>query len=361
MKDKKQKDTILRTLIKTFSYRTAVAISIFFAALLLNHSAGFGVKFVILTYTLGYVLFVAQERLWNMVQWGKSNEGDLHRRTIFKTVTWRLFSFVALTTFSILLGLETSEALEWAIVTNILFVFVHYLHERAWNIVAWGKITAAVSAITMLFFTSGITHATESNIYNTKNSTISLDKKQEKKVKRTFTDDYINGQFSFMGGVAQEVITSPARFTVDLKQVGILYKTNSGIYVGGSIQTGTPNITQIPSEMRTESFIGYGHKIAKFVPYAHYTLGQRQIDSTVPVDYTYYALTIGSKFIINDKFYIDAWYRYRDTDKAIWQSDTYTAGIGYNFNKNLTVQSNISLTRGDYESRTISLFLIAKF
>ena len=361
MENKNQKDSMLRTLVKTFSYRTVVAISIFFAALILNHSAGFGLKFVILTYTLGYALFVAQERLWNMIQWGKSNNGDSHRRTIFKTVTWRLFSFVALTTFSILLGLKTSEALEWAIVTNILFVVVHYLHERAWNIIAWGKITAAVSVISMLFFTNTLTYANESNSCNTKNSTISVDKKQEKGVKYTFTNDYINGKFSFIGGVAQEVITSPARFTVDLKQVGILYKTNSGICVGGSIQTGTPNITQIPSEMRTEAFIGYAHKIGKFIPYGHYTLGQRQIDSTVPVDYTYYALTIGSKYIINEQFYIDAWYRYRDTDKAIWQSDTYTAGIGYNFNKNFSVQSNISLTRGDYESRTISLFLIAKF
>lgn len=352
MNNKNQKDSMVRTLVKTFSYRTVVAISILSAALLLNHSAEFGVKFVILTYTLGYALFVVQERLWNMIQWGKLNNKDLHRRTIFKTVTWRLFSFVALTTFSILLGLKTSEALEWAIITNILFVFVHYLHERAWNIIAWGKNTATIiAAISMMSLLTTSSYADE---YNSKEI------KNVEKMKYNFTDNYIKGQFALIGGVAQEVITSPAKFTVDLTQLGVLYKTKSGLYIGGSYQSGTPNVNQIPSELRTEAFIGYGRKIGSFIPFTHYTLGQRQIDSVVPVDYTYHAITIGSKYIINEQFYIDAWYRYRDTDKAKWKSETYTAGVGYNFNKNITIQSNISLTRGDYESRTIALFLTFK-
>ena len=356
----KNKDSMSRTLIKTLSYRTFVAISIFIATILMNYPAGFGLKFIILTYTLGYLCFLAQERIWNMIQWGKLNNKDMHRRTLLKTITWRLFSFTVLTIFAMILGLKSTDALQWSIVTNILFVVVHYLHERLWNIISWGKIAIATSVVTIAFLLNDPIYAAECNYCNTKNVIIS-NKKEEKKTKYNFTDNYINGQFNFIGGVAQEVITSPARFTVDLKQVGIIYKANSGVYVGGTIQTGTPNVTTIPSEMRTEAFVGYGKKIGKFIPYAHYTLGQRQIDSTVPVDYTYYALTFGSKYIINTQFYIDAWYRYRDTDKAKWQSDTYTAGIGYNFNKNFSVQTNISSTRGDYESRTISLFLIAKF
>ena len=69
METKNKKDSLFRTLVKTLSYRTFVAISIFIATILLNYPAGFGLKFIILTYTLGYVCFLAQERIWNMIQW----------------------------------------------------------------------------------------------------------------------------------------------------------------------------------------------------------------------------------------------------------------------------------------------------
>ena len=40
-------DSNKRTIVKTLSYRTVVAVSIFLAALAMNYSAGFGITFVI--------------------------------------------------------------------------------------------------------------------------------------------------------------------------------------------------------------------------------------------------------------------------------------------------------------------------
>ena len=50
-------DSNIRTVVKTLSYRTAVAASIFLAALAMNYSAGFGLTFVVLSYTVGFVSF----------------------------------------------------------------------------------------------------------------------------------------------------------------------------------------------------------------------------------------------------------------------------------------------------------------
>jgi hypothetical protein len=130
-------DTKIRTLVKAVSYRTAVAISIFLASLALGYSAGFGMTFVVLSYTVGFASFYVQERVWNMFKWGKTGLKDKRIRSIAKTVTWRIFSFVILFAIGMLLGLKSNDALAWTVVTNILFVVVHYVHERMWNLSNW--------------------------------------------------------------------------------------------------------------------------------------------------------------------------------------------------------------------------------
>lgn len=132
-------DNHKRTLIKAFSYRTAVAANLMLAAYLLSYPAGFGLKFVVLSYTIGFVSFWVQERLWNMVGWQRDGIKDTKLRSVAKTVTWRLFSLVVLFALGILLGLSSQHAVEWTVVTNVLFVVVHYCHERLWNLLDWGK------------------------------------------------------------------------------------------------------------------------------------------------------------------------------------------------------------------------------
>jgi len=132
-------DNHKRTIVKALSYRTSVAISIFLAALIMNYSAGFGLTFVVLSYTLGFVSFWVQERLWNLTNWQRVDLKDTKIRSAVKTITWRTWSMFVLFIAGMLMGLSSSHALEWTIVTNILFVVVHYTHERFWNMFSWGK------------------------------------------------------------------------------------------------------------------------------------------------------------------------------------------------------------------------------
>jgi uncharacterized membrane protein len=132
-------DSKTRTFVKTFSYRTVVAVSLFLTALAMNYSAGFGLKFFILSFTVGFISFLIHERIWNLFDWGRHQLSDSRIRSLAKTVTWRIWAFIVLFVLGLILGLNSSEALEWTIVTNILFVVVHYIHERLWNLVSWGK------------------------------------------------------------------------------------------------------------------------------------------------------------------------------------------------------------------------------
>lgn len=134
------RDSKKRTLVKALSYRTCVAIGIFLAALAMNYTAGFGITFVILSYTLGFGSFWIQERVWNLVNWQRINKSDTKVRSIAKTLTWRLWSMFVLFCVGLFLGLSSKHALEWTIVTNVLFFVICYTHERLWNLINWGKI-----------------------------------------------------------------------------------------------------------------------------------------------------------------------------------------------------------------------------
>ena len=136
-------DTNLRTFIKTFSYRICSILTILILSVLLNYGAGFGLKFVIITMTIGFALFFIHERIWTRINLYKEDLYDTKKRSLIKTISWRIMSFIALFIVGMALGLSGNDALWWTIVNNISFIVVHYIHERVWNRINWGKIAKA--------------------------------------------------------------------------------------------------------------------------------------------------------------------------------------------------------------------------
>ena len=132
-------DKNYRTIVKTLSYRTAGLLSIFLLSYLLGYGSGFALKLVVASYTIGFVSYLIHEYIWNRVNWDRLNESDSKRRSIVKTITWRVYSFIVLFFIGKALGLDNSSSLEWTIYRNIAFIVTHYVHERVWNIIKWGK------------------------------------------------------------------------------------------------------------------------------------------------------------------------------------------------------------------------------
>ena len=133
-------DTTIRTLAKTLSYRLTAALTVFILSIVLSYGAGFGIKFLIITLTIGFALFYIHERVWTRIKWLKDGLLDTARRSLVKTVSWRIMSFIALFIVGMALGLSGSEALMWTIWNNVAFIVVHYAHERLWNKITWGKV-----------------------------------------------------------------------------------------------------------------------------------------------------------------------------------------------------------------------------
>lgn len=136
------KDNNYRTIVKTISYRFFVMISMVAVGLAFAKDAEWITKFVVMSWTVGFISFIIHEKLWNLSQVWKENGYDKKIRSIAKTVTWRLYSLVAVFLIAKFLGGSgNAEAISYTIVSNLVFVIVHYTHERVWNMFNWGKVT----------------------------------------------------------------------------------------------------------------------------------------------------------------------------------------------------------------------------
>lgn len=86
------------------------------------------------------------ERLWNKVQWGKSDTaggGDTSKRSLAKALAWRAFAACNTLFASIVLtkgkaGVASKIAGADTVVKTVLF----YFYERAWSVIPWGKSAA---------------------------------------------------------------------------------------------------------------------------------------------------------------------------------------------------------------------------
>jgi len=134
------KDNNWRTLVKTISYRFWVMVSMVAVGLAFGKDSTWITKFIVMSWTVGFVSFIIHEKIWNFFQIWKENGYDMKIRSIAKTITWRIYSFIAIFLIAKFLGGSgNAEALSYTIVSNLVFVVVHYTHERLWNMLEWGK------------------------------------------------------------------------------------------------------------------------------------------------------------------------------------------------------------------------------
>jgi len=82
-----------------------------------------------------------------MAKSGKRSTVETHSRTVMKTVSWRI---VATLTTGIIVYLFTGEILLSLGVIGVdaaAKILFYYLHERAWNMIAWGKTKHPLASI----------------------------------------------------------------------------------------------------------------------------------------------------------------------------------------------------------------------
>lgn len=132
-------DTFNRTFAKTATYRLTTFVFTYLITFLLTGATALSTTMAVLSLTIGALSFIVHERLWTRVKWGRLGSIDFKIRSLVKTVTYRLWSLFIVFILSIVLGLQQSEALIMTIALNVMYMLTHYINERVWNRISWGK------------------------------------------------------------------------------------------------------------------------------------------------------------------------------------------------------------------------------
>jgi uncharacterized membrane protein len=61
------------------------------------------------------------------------------KRSLTKSVTWRIISVIVLSMVSFSVDKDVKAALYITIVYTLVQVFLYFVHERIWNKITWGR------------------------------------------------------------------------------------------------------------------------------------------------------------------------------------------------------------------------------
>lgn len=65
---------------------------------------------------------------------------ELKRRSILKTLTWRLIAVTATVIAIYIYDRNLKAALTVGVSVNLVKMFLYYIHERIWNHISYGRI-----------------------------------------------------------------------------------------------------------------------------------------------------------------------------------------------------------------------------
>ncbi len=65
---------------------------------------------------------------------------ELPKRTLVKTITWRIIALVTTIIVVYIFSGNASKSVIVGLVANFLKMFFYYAHERVWNRIAFGRV-----------------------------------------------------------------------------------------------------------------------------------------------------------------------------------------------------------------------------
>jgi uncharacterized membrane protein len=133
-----------RTVAKTLTVRVCFTLSHILNGFIVTGSWMTGVTIASFAVLINMLLFWGHERVWNWFQWNRKPTDNMffvdgHPRTISKSITWR--ALITINNFMIPFITTGSwqAALAFLTIATFLNIIVYYTHERAWNLIKWGK------------------------------------------------------------------------------------------------------------------------------------------------------------------------------------------------------------------------------
>jgi uncharacterized membrane protein len=125
-----------RALAKAVSWRIIGTLDTFLWSLLITRQPFSAGSIASLETVTKVALFYVHERVWRLFPWG----ADSHLRSFVKAVSWRLVGSLDTFMLSLLVTGKLKYAVSIASAEAVTKIILYYLHERAWRLVAWGRL-----------------------------------------------------------------------------------------------------------------------------------------------------------------------------------------------------------------------------
>jgi uncharacterized membrane protein len=149
------RDTTKRITTKSISFTAFTAIAYFLLVLGFGGTVSEGLTYVGLIFTVALSLYLIYDKMWTYTDWLKTGPWDWKTRSLVKTVLWRVIAITAVVIVTkFVLGWSMESTIKFTIYSQIMSFTIHYIHERVWNLVGWGKGAASPSPASSFHKTS---------------------------------------------------------------------------------------------------------------------------------------------------------------------------------------------------------------
>jgi uncharacterized membrane protein len=131
-----------RTLTKTILYRVLSIISAMIITLILGAGMNAAGTVALIMLVLGTVMYYLHDRVWLLFTWDRQNGHDSSRRSLAKTVVYRLLVVVAMIiTARLVVSDDMATDVIWAVSSMIVQLGIYFGLERVFDRMSWGKVT----------------------------------------------------------------------------------------------------------------------------------------------------------------------------------------------------------------------------
>jgi uncharacterized membrane protein len=134
-----RRDGRARALAKALTWRAIGTIDTFGWSWLVTGHAGSAGAIASLEMITKVILYYVHERLWRALSWAP----NARLRSLIKAVSWRVFGSLDTFALSMIVTRNASFAASIASIEGVTKIALYYLHERAWRMVAWGRLDPA--------------------------------------------------------------------------------------------------------------------------------------------------------------------------------------------------------------------------
>ncbi|MEO1655564.1 MAG: DUF2061 domain-containing protein [Bacteroidota bacterium] len=135
-----------RSFAKAISWRITGTICTVIVALAVTGDIMPAIKIGSVELVTKMLLYYLHERAWMQTRWGidRITLEEENKRSAAKSLTWRITGTIDTVIIALIVTGNITSAINIGIWEWVSKLIVYYFHERAWNMVSWGKVKIRV-------------------------------------------------------------------------------------------------------------------------------------------------------------------------------------------------------------------------